>query len=69
MADDKVWYLRHEHFEFDPIASFPNKESDMVTIVNVPYNVSITLYLVTPKLKVEKVEGVEGDMLIKHLIH
>ncbi|XP_026730371.1 sensory neuron membrane protein 2 [Trichoplusia ni] len=65
MADDKVWYLRHEHFEFDPIASFPNKESDMVTIVNVPYNAIIQVAEnMVPNLMFlfnQMLDGVFGD--------
>lgn len=34
-------YKRWERFEFDAEASFPRTEDDMLTVVNVPYHVSI----------------------------
>ncbi|XP_072931220.1 sensory neuron membrane protein 2 [Epargyreus clarus] len=38
MEGDIIKYRRLENFEFDPVASFPNTEDDIVTITNVAYH-------------------------------
>ncbi|KAJ8737631.1 hypothetical protein PYW08_000226 [Mythimna loreyi] len=37
-TDSTIKYQRHEHFVFDTALSYPNKEEDLVTIINVPYH-------------------------------
>lgn len=44
MDEDHITYRRLDHFEFDPIASFPNTEDDLVTIANTAYQVSAQGY-------------------------
>lgn len=41
VTGDVIKYIRHEHFAFDPVLSYPNKEDDLVTIINVPYHAII----------------------------
>lgn len=40
LDEENITYRRMDYFEFDPIASYPNTEDDVVTIVNAPYHVS-----------------------------
>ncbi|CAH0578419.1 unnamed protein product [Chrysodeixis includens] len=65
MTHDRVWYHRHEHFEFDPVASYPNKEEDMVTIVNVPYHaISQVAENLIPNLMIvfnQMLDGIFGE--------
>jgi hypothetical protein len=40
LQDDLVRYRKLDFFEFDPVASFPNTEDDIVHIANIAYHVS-----------------------------
>lgn len=38
--EDVLKYFRLDNLEFDPVASYPLTDNDMITVVNVAYHVS-----------------------------
>lgn len=49
LTDTKVEYYQYQYYEFDHFESLPYAENDIITMLNVPLQVSFEVFKILPR--------------------